>query len=107
MGMPTDNAPLEGRSSMGQLIDRINREIDRLQRDVHELSSRVDSMAPGADIHRHHDDHIEIRDRRLERAQLLRTLKAQSIWGVLAFFAMGAAGVIGYALNAWVHGGPK
>lgn len=104
MGLPTDNAPLEGRSSLGQLIDRINREIDRLQRDVHELSARVDSAFPGADVHRHHDDHTQIREAEIDRKHLMRTLKTQAVWGVIGAVAAAVAMLAWYAFNAYLHG---
>lgn len=102
MGMQTDNAPLDGRESTAQLIARINRELDRLQRDMHELSARVDSMVPGADIHQHHDDHVEIHETRVERRRMWSNLRSQALAGFVMAVLGGLFGVIGYAAVAWV-----
>jgi len=102
MGMQTDNTPLEGRESTGQLIARINRELDRLQHDVHELAARMDAMVPGADIHRHHDDHVEIHESRVERRRMWSNLRSQALAGFVMAVTGGAFGVLAYAAAAWV-----
>ena len=103
MGMQTDNAPLEGRESTAQLIARINRELDRFQRDVHELSARIDAMVPGADIHRHHDDHVEIHEMRVERRRMWSNLRSQALAGFVMATTGGAFGVLAYAVTTWVR----
>lgn len=105
MGMQTDNATLEGRESTAQLIARINREIDRLQRDVHALSALIDSLVPGADYHRHHDDHVEIHEQRIERRRMWSNLRSQALAGFVMAAAGGAIGVLVYAATAWIRNG--
>jgi len=102
MGMQTDNAPMEGRESTAQLIARINRELDRLQRDVHELAARIDAMVPGADFHRHHDDHAEMHEARVERRRTWSNLKSQALAGFVMAVAGAIFGVLAYATTAWV-----
>lgn len=102
MGLQTDNAPLEGRESTAQLIARINRELDRLQRDVHELAARMDSMIPGADYHRHHDDHVELHETRAERRRMWLNLKSQAVAGLMMATAGAVFGILAYAALAWV-----
>lgn len=102
MGMQTDNAPLQDRESTGQLIARIMREFDRMQRDHHALSALIDSLIPDVDYRQHHEDHIQIRDSRIERRRMWSNLKSQAIAGVVMAIAGGAFGVLAYAITAWV-----
>ena len=107
MGMQTDNAPLYGRESTAQLIARINRELDRLQHDVHELAARIDAMIPETDIHQHHDDHIEIRETRIERRRVWSNLKSQALAGLMMAVASAMIGIVAYASVMFIRGGGK
>jgi hypothetical protein len=64
-------------------------------------------MVPGADIHQHHDDHIEIRETRIERRRIWSTLKAQALGGLMMAIASAMIGIVAYASVMFIRGGGK
>jgi len=105
MGMQTDNAPLDGRTSTAQLIDRINRDLDRLQRDVHELAHRLDAMMPGADDRLHYEHHVDITEATVERRRLWSNIRSQAMGGVMMAIGGGMIALVVYAVAQYVRTG--
>ena len=105
MGMQTDNAPLDGRTSTSQLIDRINRDLDRLQRDVHELSCRLDAIMPGADDRLHYEHHVDITEATVERRRLWSNIRSQAMGGVMMAIGGGMIALVVYAVAQYVRTG--
>jgi hypothetical protein len=82
-------------------VHQIRSDLQKIERLVHELSARLDSAFPGADLSRHYSEHEQSADRRRKRHLFWGSMWEKSIFGA----TMGITFLVGLILIAVLRPG--